>query len=341
MAYLRSQNTYLLGGVVLFAFLAGANGVATCTDASSPCVIGMGNSSYDNSVPFLTAVGCRKDIYVTFGSLISDTDSPNVELYTTTNIKKNSKDLNPVQEACCVEAPLDREKSCVVDRAMETKPFDLFECISLDTTEKWPGYTRAKVTFITPYDSDMNNDGQLFFCLWASHNQGGQTNPLRSAKYCITIQVQRCSACLKDGEGLTNMAKQWGTHWTQIYSANEDIEGTPDYLEAGRLLRLGPLYQLREGDTLMSVALKFGVSVNQLFYWNKYLRPLEDTVSENENPMSREVAVGHKLCVLPKTCYNSFVDQQPVFNQMEVGLKPSQGGGWADPPQVHAAEPQV
>ncbi len=61
---------------------------------------------------------------------------------------------------------------------------------------------------------------------------------------------------------------------------------------------------------------------------------MQDTISEGNNTMSRELAVGHKLCVLPKTCYNSFADQQPVFNQIEVGFEPSQGGAWADPAQV-------
>jgi len=308
---------------------------ATCESAASPCVIDIGNSSYDNSQTFLTAVGCEKRIEVVFGSLLDDVTSPHVELFTTTNTKKNSRILDAAQQACCIEAPLDRASTCVVDRAQERQPFDLFECINLDITDKWPGYTRAKVTFVAPYNSDMSNNGELSFCLAAAHDETGNSqNPLRSQPYCIHIQVQRCSACLRKGEGLTNMAKQWGTHWTQIYSANEDILGSPDSLEEGRLLRLGPLYELREGETLMSVALKFGVSVNQIFYWNKFLRPLEDTVSDNNNTMSREVAVGQLLCVLPKTCYNSFADQQPVFNQIEVGLKPSQGGGWADPHQV-------
>mmetsp|Transcript_45673 Transcript_45673/g.108252 ORF Transcript_45673/g.108252 Transcript_45673/m.108252 type:complete len:335 (-) Transcript_45673:60-1064(-) len=334
MRLLKTQETLLFGLAVLVAAVYVAQ-AATCDSAGSPCVIDVGTSSYNNSETFLTAVGCVKEIHVVFGSLLDDVTSPHVELFTTSGTKRNSIVLDAEQEACCENAPLDRASTCIIDRSEEKIPFTLFRCINLDITDQWPGYTRAKVTFIAPYNSDMTDDGKLSFCLTAAHDPTfTSTNPLRSQPYCIDIQVQRCSACLKQGQGLVNMAKQWGTQWTQIYSANQDIIGSPDHLEEGRLLRLGPLYALREGDTLMSVALKFGVSVNQLFYWNKYLRPMEDTVSENNNTMSREVGVGHQLCVLPKTCYNSFADQQPVFNQIEVGLKPSKGGAWADPKQV-------
>jgi LysM repeat protein len=41
------------------------------------------------------------------------------------------------------------------------------------------------------------------------------------------------------------------------------------------MVRLGPLYAARTGDTLLSIALKFGVTVNQLFFWNQHLRDAE------------------------------------------------------------------
>jgi LysM repeat protein len=34
--------------------------------------------------------------------------------------------------------------------------------------------------------------------------------------------------------------------------------------------------QVKKGDTLVALALKFGVSVNQIFFWNPHLVPLPD-----------------------------------------------------------------
>jgi len=49
--------------------------------------------------------------------------------------------------------------------------------------------------------------------------------------------------------------------------------------------------------------------------------------------LSRLLPIGHELCILPKTCLNTFGDAQPVYELGEA-FEPGHGGSWADPPQV-------
>ena len=49
--------------------------------------------------------------------------------------------------------------------------------------------------------------------------------------------------------------------------------------------------------------------------------------------LSRLLPIGHELCILPKTCLNTFGASQPVYGLGEA-FEPGQGGSWSDPPQV-------
>ncbi len=49
--------------------------------------------------------------------------------------------------------------------------------------------------------------------------------------------------------------------------------------------------------------------------------------------LSRLLPIGHELCILPKTCLNTFGDAQPVY-ELGESFQPGHGGSWADPPQV-------
>lgn len=197
--------------------------------------------------------------------------------------------------------------------------------------------TLASVAFVPPFGSDLSTSGQTELCFQVYDDQRTPRPPT-----CLKIQLQRCSVCLEQHtpgqeplSSLVAVAKAYGTHWSQIYSSNQDIVGNPGEVPAGKLIRLGPLYQVAAGDTLISIALKFGVSVNQLLFWNKQLTSLPDSNPTSANHMSRTLLPGHLLCVLPKTCANSFGSSQPVF-ELGENLPPGQGGSWLDPLQVAA-----
>jgi hypothetical protein len=158
----------------------------------------------------------------------------------------------------------------------------------------------VRIQFIVPERADLMVSstevydqmyGSTGFALVAEYisPDGSNQDTIRTTPFIVLLQIQRCSACLKKGEGLNALAKRFGTHWTQIYSANHDIVGTPDLLEESRVVRLGSLYSVRKIDTLMSIALKFGVTVNQLLQWNGFLRTMPDSMPESPNHMSRDL----------------------------------------------------
>ena len=91
----------------------------------------------------------------------------------------------------------------------------------------------ANVTLFAPYQSDLANDGQLEICL-ISTDAARASNPVWSIPYCIVYQVQRCSTCLQKGQSLSSLAHAYGTHWTQVYSANSQIND-PDEVSEGQV----------------------------------------------------------------------------------------------------------
>jgi len=313
-------------------------GAATCAQSQPlcgggvPCVVDKGKSSFDNAEYVSTAVGCSQTVNVKFGSALNATSSPTISMCERDAEGvcryKSGVILNQFQRDCCTKAFVQRSRSCIAP-TMADDPNSIFQCIQLSYTIE-PGHTTAHVTFFGSYGSDLVNGGQVEVCLVASHGNRTQA----SAPYCILLVVQRCSVCLQPGEGLAAVAKRYGSHWTQIYSANPDIKGNPDDLQVGQLVRLGNQYTVKKGDTLVALALKFGVSVNQIFFWNPHLVPLPDLGGkEDRDYLSRLLPIGHELCILPKTCLSTFGDKQPVYELGEA-FQAGHGGSWADPPQV-------
>jgi hypothetical protein len=62
-------------------------------------------------------------------------------------------------------------------------------------------------------------------------------------------------------------------------------------------------------------------------------------LQEDRDYLSRLLPIGHELCILPKTCLNTFGDKQPVYELGEA-FQLGHGGSWADPPQV-ASRPHL
>jgi hypothetical protein len=336
----RGRRLLALSMVVGLACL-GAAGAEMC---SGDCVIRAervtpaGLVPFNNSEPLVTAVGCLETLDITFGRInyfgTSAQPPKSVTMLTsdrsttvTASTVLDDSDEGLKNRICCAEHPMDRDRlledagpqfqnqKCYTDQALALAPLDFFDCMIQTTDEKTADTMRIRIQFIIPERADVTVDGEEelmgmygtnSFLLQADYEAvvSGALTAIQALEYRVNVQVQRCSACLQSKEGLVALAKRFGTHWTQIYSANEDIVGSPDELDEARLVRLGSLYSVREGDTLMSIALKFGVTVNQLFVWNGYLRNALDTMPESANHMSRALAIGQVAC-LPLSAHPS------------------------------------
>ena len=234
--------------------------------------------------------------------------------------------LDEFHRHCCQQPFQSRDAACSAP-GQEHAPLSIFQCIQLSYSHHPGGHTTAHLTFLAPFQADLANRGQAQACVRARHPPDGEL----SAPYCLLFHIQRCSVCLQEGQGLTALAKEVGSHWTQLYSANPGITSNPDNLAVGQLVRVGSVYRIKEGDTLAGVALRFGVSVNQLYLWNPHLLPLPDTGDPGpRRQLSRDLPVGLDLCLAPKTCLDSFGSRQPVYYASDG--RADGGGGWADPP---------
>ena len=334
---------HLFLGVCVAAMLGGDAAKADIQCLGTPCVLGEHTGiSQPRNETIISAVGCEQEFSVTFGSAYFENADIEVGMCARSVNGICVNKLNSITSIddellqCCSSAIQDR--TCRgLSELVANDPLDFFKC-ALFKVQRRPGNSTATVRFVTPYFADLSNadfyqnDPELLgrheICFFAKEMDRLNVT-VESVPYCVQIQVQTCSACLREGEGLNTLAKKYGTQWTQIYSSNQDIMGNPNDLETGRLLRLGPVYEVQSGDTPISIALKMGVTVNQLFFWNKHLALVQE-------PM-KSMPEGSKICVLPKTCFNSFGDEQVVFNHREI-YHPVEGGAWQDPYQV---DPQV
>lgn len=108
---------------------------------------------------------------------------------------------------------------------------------------------------------------------------------------------QLCKDSILDGETLTEFAARHSLTWQEVMRLNPSLniplpsgdghifwashsvelptlDGEP--LNSGTLLRIGVVYKIRQGDTLFTVANRFGVSVNKIVNQNSHLFDFRD-----------------------------------------------------------------
>jgi len=106
---------------------------------------------------------------------------------------------------------------------------------------------------------------------------------------CYVYDMLRCRFCAQAGQSLEHVAAYWyGADWVQLWGSNPEMT-VPDALPDNALLRLGPTYLVKRGDTLQRLADRYGMSLVQLMALN----PESDET--NLKP-------GDALCIMPRTC---------------------------------------
>mmetsp|Transcript_34425 Transcript_34425/g.53720 ORF Transcript_34425/g.53720 Transcript_34425/m.53720 type:complete len:588 (+) Transcript_34425:324-2087(+) len=79
---------------------------------------------------------------------------------------------------------------------------------------------------------------------------------------CVMVHVSRCRYVTMEGDTLQSLSVKFKTTWLQLWSANAGALLTTQ-VEAGTLLHLGPLYTVREKDSLDSLATRFHTEVSE------------------------------------------------------------------------------
>jgi hypothetical protein len=227
-----TRLTLHLSFVLLFCSFK-CRAIAPCSNGT-PCPVEIGTSTFDNSEYVPTAVGCRSTVSVKFAPF-SGSQPPIVRMCerkpSGSCIIRPGITLNDFQQNCCGAPFLGRPQNCT-NPAQADSPASVFQCVQIITQSRGSA-TTVNVTLFAPFQSDLATDGQIEICLIAS-DSAQAANPAWSAPYCIIFQVQRCSTCLQAGQSLSALAHSVGTHWTQIYSANSQIND-PDDVLAGQV----------------------------------------------------------------------------------------------------------
>jgi hypothetical protein len=169
---------------------------------------------------------------------------------------------------------------------------DPFYAASLSLTSSLPPYattsqlsaSRLQVTFNPPPRSE---GAVTRLCFTASDSLGIAS----VADWCFAVVVSRCSVCVGPRETLASVNRRiYGDDfWQRLWALNPAAAG-PDapISDPGRNVLIGNVYDVAEGETVGSVAAKFGVGVEKLLAVNGDLPA---------NAGAR-LRVGQEVCVL-------------------------------------------
>jgi len=112
---------------------------------------------------------------------------------------------------------------------------------------------------------------------------------------CVKVEVVRCKYCTQPGESLLNIGIDYNTDWLQLWGVNVDVKN-PDHLYDFQLLNLGPVYQVRSGDSLADLADRFHTTVDEILSVNP------DINQVTGDGKGHNLKLGQPLCILPGIC---------------------------------------
>jgi len=128
-----------------------------------------------------------------------------------------------------------------------------------------------------------------------------------SVEICLDFQVARCKYAVNMEQTIAEIAAIFGTDWIQIFNLNAMT--SPDLiLFRHQVLNIGHLYSVSAGDSLDSIARRFGTSPRSIMFLNYELGELNTT----------NITLGAEICIIANSCFGeiqSFWDQNPKLDQ--------------------------
>eukprot|EP00297_Palpitomonas_bilix_P013812 CAMPEP_0113879304 /NCGR_PEP_ID=MMETSP0780_2-20120614/7166_1 /TAXON_ID=652834 /ORGANISM="Palpitomonas bilix" /LENGTH=221 /DNA_ID=CAMNT_0000865875 /DNA_START=566 /DNA_END=1231 /DNA_ORIENTATION=- /assembly_acc=CAM_ASM_000599 len=106
---------------------------------------------------------------------------------------------------------------------------------------------------------------------------------------CFSLSIPACRLCVEEGESLSTIAADFGLSWLQVWAANPKLK-TPNDVQPGQEVALGPAYVVKEGENLYDLASRFRADVDTIL-----------RVSPNLSSSS-QVEAGQRVCVASSYC---------------------------------------
>jgi LysM repeat protein len=113
---------------------------------------------------------------------------------------------------------------------------------------------------------------------------------LEPKQRCFTIFTKLCEVYVKRDDTLHDLTRRYhlDRNWRRLWNLN-DLQNPYLVLHSGTKLRIGPVYAVRRGDTLGSIAALFETTVKKILMHNPHL----DHVEEDG------LQIGTDICLLP------------------------------------------
>mmetsp|Transcript_99496 Transcript_99496/g.160424 ORF Transcript_99496/g.160424 Transcript_99496/m.160424 type:complete len:681 (+) Transcript_99496:56-2098(+) len=143
----------------------------------------------------------------------------------------------------------------------------------------------------------------------------------------LGVGAEQCLMTWGQGENFYTVAAMFKTDWMALWSLNGG--DAPDVAQVGMQYRFAHEYYIRPGETMESIADRFGTDVETLVHLNKNL------ITSLHNP--RRVSTGDTICLVPS--FHGTMDQMglPICPSDRQTFGEPTTGGAAAMPAVSAA----
>ncbi|EKX51546.1 hypothetical protein GUITHDRAFT_102808 [Guillardia theta CCMP2712] len=163
----------------------------------------------------------------------------------------------------------------------------LSDCLTVDAVVNVGTTTKSVETTLTYQAQAALDDGKIIRLCYGC-TDSGYLGP--GAVTCVSITVSICSIYINKGMTLESLARQYhlDRNWRRMWNLNPWLPQPNAVLHSDVVLRIGSIYKVRRGDTLVVIAARFQTTVKKLMNVNKNI----DVMDLKE---------GQDVCVLPCT----------------------------------------
>jgi len=109
------------------------------------------------------------------------------------------------------------------------------------------------------------------------------------AVQCITVRTRLCEVYVEKGDSLEAIARKYhlDRNWRRLWNLNSHLTNPYTILHGDTTLRYGPLYTVRAGDAMVTIAAYFETTIKKLLAVNPHIDE------------ANEIVPGEDICVLP------------------------------------------
>jgi len=162
-----------------------------------------------------------------------------------------------------------------------------FELVGVEDTDDGMHLATYRFQYLPQRGEEGATKSWSFTC---GDNQGIMTTAPRT----ITLSTRLCIYTVQEHDTLQTITRRYhlSTNWLNVWNANPTMVLDPDLdIGAGKLIKVGPVYEVKAGDTLANVAGQFSTTVKKLLSVNPHLLAAPEA----------EIEAGEEMCILACT----------------------------------------